>query len=76
MSLSLFLCPTWLSLTQLEALVSAALDRAFDQILVWKFGRFVRSTMHLLSAPEEFDHLGIGFLSIRDQFDTSSPSKA
>ena len=58
---------------QLDALMSAARDRAFDQVLVWKFDRFARSTKHLLSALEEFDHLGIGFVSFRDQIDTSSP---
>ncbi|MGB1012288.1 MAG: recombinase family protein, partial [Thiolinea sp.] len=58
---------------QLDALMTAARDRAFDQVLVWKFDRFARSTKHLLSALEEFDHLGIGFVSFRDQIDTSSP---
>lgn len=58
---------------QLDALMTAARDRAFDQVLVWKFDRFARSTKHLLSALEEFDHLGIGFVSLRDQIDTSSP---
>lgn len=58
---------------QLNALMSAARDRAFDQVLVWKFDRFARSTKHLLSALEEFDHLGIGFVSFRDQIDTHSP---
>ena len=58
---------------QLDALMAAARDRAFDQVLVWKFDRFARSTKHLLSALEEFDHLGIGFMSFRDQIDTSSP---
>jgi len=53
--------------------VSAARDRSFDQVLVWKFDRFARSTKHLLSALEEFDQLGIGFVSFRDQIDTSSP---
>lgn len=59
--------------SQLDALMRAARDRAFDQVLVWKFDRFARSTKHLLSALEEFDHLGIGFVSFRDQIDTSSP---
>jgi DNA invertase Pin-like site-specific DNA recombinase len=58
---------------QLDVLMSAARDRVFDQVLVWKFDRFARSTKHLLSALEEFDHLGIGFVSFRDQIDTSSP---
>ena len=44
-----------------------------DCVLVWKFDRFARSTRHLLTALEEFDHLGIRFISVRDQVDTSSP---
>ena len=30
-------------------------------MLVWKFDRFARSTRHLLTALEEFDHLGVRF---------------
>ena len=44
---------------QLDALMRAARDYAFDCVLVWKFDRFARSTRHLLTALEEFDHLGI-----------------
>jgi DNA invertase Pin-like site-specific DNA recombinase len=58
---------------QLDALMQAARDHAFDCILVWKFDRFARSTKHLLTALEEFDHLGIRFVSIRDRIDTTSP---
>jgi hypothetical protein len=50
-----------------------ASDYAFDCVLVWKFDRFARSTKHLLTALEEFDHLGIRFVSIQDQIDTTSP---
>lgn len=58
---------------QLDALMQAARDYAFDGVLVWKFDRFARSTKHLLTALEEFDHLGIRFVSIQDQIDTTSP---
>ena len=58
---------------QLNALMKAARNREFDCVLVWKFDRFARSTKHLLSALEEFDHLDIRFISIQDQIDTSSP---
>ena len=40
---------------------------------VWKFDRFARSTRHLLVALEEFNHLGIRFISVQDQIDTDSP---
>lgn len=58
---------------QLEALMQAARNREFDCVLVWKFDRFARSTKHLLTALEEFDYLGIRFVSIQDQIDTTSP---
>jgi len=58
---------------RLDALMKGARDRAFDCVLVWKFDRFARSTKHLLTALEELNHLGIRFVSIQDQIDTTSP---
>ena len=58
---------------QLNALMKAARAHEFDRVLVWKFDRFARSTKHLLSALDEFNHLGICFISVQDQIDTSSP---
>ena len=58
---------------QLDALMQAARNYAFDSVLVWKFDRFARSTKHLLTALEEFEHLGVRFVSIQDQIDTTSP---
>ena len=53
--------------------MAAARNREIDCVLVWKFDRFARSTRHLLSALEEFDHLGVRFVSVQDQVDTDSP---
>ena len=58
---------------QLNALMTAARRRDIDCVLVWKFDRFARSTRHLLMALEEFDHLGVRFVSVQDQVDTDSP---
>ena len=58
---------------RLNALMVAARNREIDCVLVWKFDRFARSTRHLLTALEEFDHLGIRFVSVQDQVDTDSP---
>jgi DNA invertase Pin-like site-specific DNA recombinase len=58
---------------QLQALMRAARHHAFDCVLVWKFDRFARSVAHLLKALEEFNHLGIRFISVQDQVDTQSP---
>ena len=58
---------------QLNALMASARNREVDCVLVWKFDRFARSTRHLLTALEEFDHLGVRFISVQDQVDTASP---
>ncbi len=58
---------------QLNALMTAARNQEIDCVLVWKFDRFARSTRHLLTALEEFDHLGVRFVSVQDQIDTDSP---
>ena len=58
---------------QLNALMAAARNQEIDCVLVWKFDRFARSTRHLLTALEEFDHLGVRFVSVQDQVDTDSP---
>lgn len=47
--------------------------RHFDSIVVWKFDRFARSTKHLLRSLETFNSLGIGFISLTESVDTSTP---
>ena len=47
--------------------------RKVDTVLVWKFDPFARSTKQLVEALEEFQHLGVDFISITEQVDTSSP---
>jgi len=58
---------------QLNALMAAARKHEIDCVLLWKFDRFARSPRHLLTALEEFDHLGVRFVSVQDQIDTESP---
>ena len=57
----------------LNALMNDARKRRFDVVLVWRFGRFSRSTKHLVLALEEFKNLGIDFVSYQENIDTSSP---
>jgi DNA invertase Pin-like site-specific DNA recombinase len=57
----------------LDELVADAKKRKFDVVLVWRFDRFARSTKHLITALEEFRHLGIDFISYQENIDTSSP---
>jgi DNA invertase Pin-like site-specific DNA recombinase len=60
----------------LNALMAAARQREIDCVLVWKFDRFARSTRHLLAALEEFDHLGVRFISVQDRVDTTAGMRA
>jgi DNA invertase Pin-like site-specific DNA recombinase len=57
----------------LDELMADARKRKFDIVLVWRFDRFARSTKHLVTALEEFKHLGIDFISYQENIDTSSP---
>lgn len=57
----------------LDRLLADARAGRLDVVIVWRFDRFARSTSHLLSALEEFRLLGVGFMSIREQVDTTTP---
>jgi DNA invertase Pin-like site-specific DNA recombinase len=48
--------------------------RRADIILVWRFDRFARSTKELLNALEEFNNLGVDFISFKENVDTSTPA--
>jgi DNA invertase Pin-like site-specific DNA recombinase len=59
---------------ELNRLVADAHHRRFDAVVVWKFDRFARSVSHLLRALEDFRSLGIEFVSLSEQVDTSTPT--
>ena len=59
---------------QLNELMSDAHRRHFDVVAVWKFDRFARSVSHLLRSLETFSSLGIEFVSLSEQVDTSTPT--
>ena len=58
---------------ELNRLMAEAHRRRFDAIVVWRFDRFARSVSHLLRALETFDALGVAFVSLSEQVDTSTP---
>jgi DNA invertase Pin-like site-specific DNA recombinase len=58
---------------ELDRLVQDAWAGKFQVILVWKFDRFARSLPHLLQGLEQFHRLGIEFVSLTEQFDTTTP---
>jgi DNA invertase Pin-like site-specific DNA recombinase len=59
---------------ELNRLMADAHRRRFDAIVVWRFDRFARSVSHLLRALETFKALGVEFVSLSEQVDTSTPT--
>jgi len=58
----------------LNLMMQDAYERRFDVVVVWRFDRFARSVSHLLRALETFNSLGIQFVSLSEQVDTSTPT--
>lgn len=46
---------------------------AFDCVLVWKYDRFARSLSLLVAALQQFSSLGIDFISLTQNIDTTTP---
>jgi hypothetical protein len=59
---------------ELDQLLAEAHGRKFDAVVVWRFDRFARSVSHLLRALETFRALGIEFVSLSEQVDTTTPT--
>ena len=57
----------------LDRLMRDSRRRRFDAVLVARFDRFARSVRHLVLALEEFNALGIDFISLSESIDTSTP---
>ncbi len=57
----------------LNALMTDARKRKFSVVLVTAFDRVARSTKHFLQVIDEFNSLGIEFVSRRENVDTSGP---
>ena len=59
---------------ELDRLMADAQRRRFDAVIVWKFDRFARSVSHLLRALDTFKALGVEFISLSEQLDTTTPA--
>lgn len=59
---------------ELNRLMADAHKRRFEVVAVWRFDRFARSVSHLLRALETFNALGIAFVSLSEQMDTTTPT--
>ena len=57
----------------LDRMMADARAGKLDVVAVWRFDRFARNTAHLLAAMDEFRALGVSFVSLREQIDTSTP---
>lgn len=57
----------------LDEMLRDARRHQFDLVLVWAADRLARSVKHFVDILAELDHLKIGFVSCREQIDTSGP---
>jgi len=57
----------------LDQLMSDARRHRFDVVLVAAFDRVARSVRHFLEVLDELNHLGVEFISLRENVDTSGP---
>ena len=57
-----------------EKLLEAARRREIDVVLVWRLDRWGRSVADLLATLQELDHLGVGFVSLTEALDLTTPA--
>jgi putative DNA-invertase from lambdoid prophage Rac len=56
-----------------ERLLEAARRREIDVVLVWRLDRWGRSVTDLLATLQELAHLGVGFVSLTEALDLTTP---
>jgi DNA invertase Pin-like site-specific DNA recombinase len=57
-----------------EKLLEAARRREIDVVLVWRLDRWGRSVADLLATLQELAHLGVGFVSLTEALDLTTPA--
>ena len=57
----------------LDQMLAAAHRREFDVVMVWAADRLARSVRHFLEVLDTLNHLGIEFVSFRENLDTGGP---
>lgn len=57
----------------LDQLMADARRHHFDILIVAAFDRLARNVRHFLEVLDEMNHLGIAFLSVRENIDSSGP---
>src|SRR5215472_8017033 len=59
-----------------EALIAAARRREIDLVLVWRLDRWGRSLVDLVNTLQELNTLDVGFVSLSEALDLTTPSGA
>jgi DNA invertase Pin-like site-specific DNA recombinase len=59
---------------QRESLIAAARRREIDLVLVWRLDRWGRSLVDLVSTLQELNALEVGFVSLSEALDLTTPS--
>jgi putative DNA-invertase from lambdoid prophage Rac len=57
-----------------EKLINAARRREIDVVVVWRLDRWGRSVTNLLATLQELEHLGVGFVSLTEALDLTTPA--
>src|SRR6202167_741383 len=57
-----------------EKLLEAARRREIDVVVVWRLDRWGRSVTDLLATLQELEHLGVGFVSLTEALDLTTPA--
>ena len=57
-----------------EKLIDTARRREIDVVLVWRLDRWGRSVTDLLATLQELEHLGVGFVSLTEALDLTTPA--
>ena len=57
-----------------EKLLDAARRREIDLVLVWRLDRWGRSVTDLLATLQELEHFGVGFVSLSEALDLTTPA--
>jgi DNA invertase Pin-like site-specific DNA recombinase len=57
-----------------QKLLAAARRRDIDVVLVWRLDRWGRSVTDLLATLQELEHLGVGFVSLTESLDLTTPA--
>src|ERR1700693_3911971 len=57
-----------------ESLLATARRREIDVVMVWRLDRWGRSVADLVSTLQELQHLGVGFVSLTEALDLTTPA--